>query len=162
MIRPALVVPESRRIGDLFNQMRRERKHMAIVIDEYGGTAGLVTSEELAEEVVGRLTDEWVTSRRRFSAEGGVYEIDGQTRVDEVNEALGVTCPLRPTMKRSPDSCSSSDAASRSRATSSLYRQTAVHHRQKDGRPEDRACAGGASVTSPAPCAIIATFGCLT
>jgi CBS domain containing-hemolysin-like protein len=94
VIQPALVVPESRRVGDLFNQMRRERMHMAVVIDEFGGTAGLVTSEELAEEVVGRLTDEWVTEPPEVSPlEGGAYELDGQTRVDEVNEALRANLP---------------------------------------------------------------------
>ena len=97
MIQPALVVPESRRIGDLFNQMRRERQHMAVVIDEFGGTAGLITSEELAEEVVGRLTDEWVTEPPQVARlDGGAYEIDAQTRVDEVNEALKLDLPTSP------------------------------------------------------------------
>lgn len=97
VMQPALVVPESRRIGDLFNQMRRNSQHMAIVIDEYGGTAGLVTSEELAEEVVGRLTDEWVTeSPQMAKLAGGAFEIDAQTRVDEVNEALKIDLPTAP------------------------------------------------------------------
>lgn len=97
VIQPALVTPESRRIGDLFNQMRRNRQHMAIVIDEYGGTAGLVTSEELAEEVVGRLTDEWVNDEPQMSKlAGGAFEIDAQTRVDEVNEVLKIALPTSP------------------------------------------------------------------
>jgi len=97
VIQPALVVPESRRIGPLFHQMRRERVHMAIVIDEYGGTAGLVTSEELAEEVVGRLTDEWVNEPPDVAPlAGGAYEIDAQSRVDEVNEALKLDLPTSP------------------------------------------------------------------
>jgi CBS domain containing-hemolysin-like protein len=97
VIRPALVVPESRRIGDLFNQMRRDRQHMAIVIDEYGGTAGLVTSEELAEEVVGRLTDEWVKEAPPVqTVREDVYDIDAQTRVDEVNELIGADLPTAP------------------------------------------------------------------
>jgi CBS domain containing-hemolysin-like protein len=77
--------------------LRRVRKHMAIVLDEYGGTAGLVTSEELAEEVVGRLTDEWVDEPPQVAAVGGdAFEIDAQSRIDEVNEALGVHLPLSP------------------------------------------------------------------
>ena len=97
VIRPALVAPETRRIGDLFNEMRRSRQHMAIVIDEYGGTAGLVTTEELAEEVVGRLTDEWVNEAPFVqTVREDVYDIDAQTRVDEVNEALGVDLPTSP------------------------------------------------------------------
>jgi CBS domain containing-hemolysin-like protein len=77
--------------------MRRSRQHMAIVIDEYGGTAGLVTTEELAEEVVGRLTDEWVDEQpivQRLRED--VYDIDAQTRVDEVNELIGVDLPTSP------------------------------------------------------------------
>jgi CBS domain containing-hemolysin-like protein len=97
VIHPALGVPESQRIGDLFNQMRRSRTHMAIVIDEFGGTAGMVTSEELAEEVVGRLTDEWVTEPPQVSRlEGGAFEIDAQSRVDEVNDALKLSLPTSP------------------------------------------------------------------
>jgi magnesium and cobalt exporter, CNNM family len=97
VIHPALGVPESQRIGDLFNQMRRSRTHMAIVIDEFGGTAGMVTSEELAEEVVGRLIDEWVTEPPQVSRlEGGAFEIDAQSRVDEVNDALKLSLPTSP------------------------------------------------------------------
>ena len=70
---------------------------MAIVIDEYGGTAGMVTTEELAEEVVGRLTDEWVDEAPLVQTlREDVYEIDAQTRVDEVNELLGVDLPTSP------------------------------------------------------------------
>ena len=94
LIYPAMVVPESRHVHDLFNEMRRERKQMAIVIDEYGGTAGLVTAEELAEEVMGRLVDEWVSEAPSVSAVGGgVYEIDAQSGVDEVSEALSLNLP---------------------------------------------------------------------
>jgi CBS domain containing-hemolysin-like protein len=94
VVQPVLVIPETRRIGDLFNEMRRDRQHMAIVIDEYGGTAGLVTTEELAEEVVGRLTDEWVNERPAVETlKEDVYDIDAQTRVDEVNEALELDLP---------------------------------------------------------------------
>ena len=97
LIRPALVVPESRRIGDLFNEMRRNGTHMTVVIDEYGGTAGLVTLEELVEEVMGRFTDEWVKEPPPVSAVGsGVFEVDAQSRVDEVNEALGLDLPTSP------------------------------------------------------------------
>lgn len=93
LIKPALVVPESRRIGDLFNQMRHERRQMAIVIDEFGGTAGLVTAEELAEEVVGRLVDDWVSEAPAVAPVERGFEIDAQTRVDEVNEALNLNLP---------------------------------------------------------------------
>jgi CBS domain containing-hemolysin-like protein len=94
IVKPTLVVPESRRIGDLFNAMRRDRTHMAIVIDEFGGTAGLVTAEELAEEVVGKLSDEWVSEPPAVRSIGNnIWEIDAQGRVDEVNEALQLALP---------------------------------------------------------------------
>jgi CBS domain containing-hemolysin-like protein len=74
--------------------MRHEHTQMAIVIDEYAGTAGLVTAEELAEEVMGRLTDEWVKEEPSVSTvSSGVFEINAQSRVDEVNEALGLDLP---------------------------------------------------------------------
>ena len=57
--RPAFFVPESKRIDDLLAEMRKQRVHMAIVVDEYGGTAGLVTIEDLLEEIVGEIEDEY-------------------------------------------------------------------------------------------------------
>jgi CBS domain containing-hemolysin-like protein len=97
VIKPALVAPDSRHIGDLFSEMRRDRNHLAIVLDEFGGTAGMVTAEKLAQEVVGRLTDEWVTEQPAVHPIGsGAFEIDAQGRVDEVNEALGLDLPTSP------------------------------------------------------------------
>ncbi len=97
LIRPVLMVPESRRVGDLFQEMRRTRTQMAIVIDEYGGTAGLVTIEELAEEIVGRVSDEWVQEEPEVEALGqGTFEVDAMLRVDEVNAELGLQLPESP------------------------------------------------------------------
>ena len=156
MIQPALVVPESRRIGDLFNQMRRDRQHMAIVIDEYGGTAGLVTTEELAEEVVGRLTDEWVNEAPpcRRSRED-VYDIDAQTRVDEVNELLGVDLPTSPDYETIAGFLLFQWRQIPKWATRYVYDRPgpdhdAPVHGDQDDRPEDRARAGGAGVTASA------------
>ncbi len=58
-LRPANFVPESKRVAELFREMQTEKFHMAMVIDEYGGTAGLVTMEDLLEEIVGEITDEY-------------------------------------------------------------------------------------------------------
>jgi putative hemolysin len=86
LVRPTIFVPETKEVGQLFHEMRSQRIQIAIVLDEYGGTAGIVTLEELAEEIVGRLTDEWVT-------EHPLIQVDGLMRIDEVNHELGVELP---------------------------------------------------------------------
>lgn len=94
LARPALFVPETAPVGDLFTRMRATHNQMAVVIDEYGGTAGIVTLEELVEEIVGRLSDELVAHEEpivRF--DDGSAEVDAQLRVDEVNEHLDLGLP---------------------------------------------------------------------
>jgi putative hemolysin len=94
MRKPPLVVPESKRISELFAEMRDKQVQIAIILDEYGGTAGLVTLEELVEEIVGQLSDEQVAKRspiRRVDAH--TIRVDAQLRVDEVNEALETSLP---------------------------------------------------------------------
>ncbi len=94
LIRPAFFVPESRRVGDLLPEMRAAKVHMAIVLDEYGGTAGLVTIEELIEEVVGRVSDEWVAEPLPIKPLGeGAWEVDALVRVDEINTELNLGLP---------------------------------------------------------------------
>ena len=96
IIHPAHFVPDSRKVSDLFDEMRREKIGMAIVIDEYGGTAGLVTVEELIEEVVGRVTDEWVTEESSVEARAeGVFEVNAQARLDDINAQLELNLPER-------------------------------------------------------------------
>lgn len=97
VIRPVLMVPESRRVGDLFQEMRRTRTQMAVVIDEYGGTAGLVTLEELAEEIIGRMSDEWVEEETEVEPIGeGQFEVDAMLHIDELNAELGLSLPESP------------------------------------------------------------------
>lgn len=94
MRKPPLVVPESKRVSELFAEMREKHVQIAIILDEYGGTAGLVTLEELVEEVVGQLSDELVAKGspiRRVDAH--TVRVDAQLRVEEVNEALGTSLP---------------------------------------------------------------------
>ena len=67
-MRPAMFVPESKPVDDLLREMQARRTHMAIVVDEYGGTAGLVTIEDILEEIVGEITDEYDVERRRSSS----------------------------------------------------------------------------------------------
>jgi putative hemolysin len=96
LIRPAFFVPETRPMGDLFVEMRVKQIQMAIVIDEYGGTAGLVTLEELVEEIVGRLSDELAAKPSLVETiDERTVEIDAQLRVDEINEELGLHLPER-------------------------------------------------------------------
>src|SRR6476619_6609853 len=58
-MRPATFVPDTKNAGDLLREMQQERNHVAVVIDEYGGTAGIVTIEDILEEIVGEITDEY-------------------------------------------------------------------------------------------------------
>lgn len=94
LARPALEVPETGRVADLLERMRAEQTQMALVIDEYGGTAGVVTMEQLVEEIVGRMSDELFKAKApiRKLTEGG-YQVDAQLRVDDLNEAMGWTIP---------------------------------------------------------------------
>lgn len=94
IMRQAMLVPESKRVGTLFSEMRAQKVQLAVVIDEYGGTAGLVTLEELMEEIVGRVSDELVQQEPpiRRVAEGRV-RVDASLRVDEINEELGLYLP---------------------------------------------------------------------
>ncbi len=93
-VRDAVFVPESKRVAELLREMRTQKFHMAIVVDEYGGTAGLVTLEDLLEEIVGEIVDEYDTEEpgvERLS--GGGIRAPGRTPIDDVNEVLGVELP---------------------------------------------------------------------
>lgn len=88
--RDVLMVPESRPLDDLLRDFQKERTHMAIVVDEYGGTAGLVTLEDVLEQIVGSIVDETdVFSPEIETLSEGVFLIKGVTRLDTVNENLG-------------------------------------------------------------------------
>jgi len=94
LVRPVMFVPENKRIGQLFAEMQRKNVQMAIILDEYGGTAGLVTTEELVEEIVGTLSDELVTGAEEVqSIDERTYRVDAGMRVDEVNEELALDLP---------------------------------------------------------------------
>jgi CBS domain containing-hemolysin-like protein len=94
LVRRMLVVPESRKLRPLLVDMRRERSHMALVIDEHGGTAGIVTLEDVLEELVGEIRDEYDTGELRVEPLGdGRYLVPGNLRIDETESYLGVELP---------------------------------------------------------------------
>ncbi|AMA73698.1 MULTISPECIES: hemolysin family protein [Aneurinibacillus] len=91
IIRPVERVPESIHISDLLKQMQRNRSQMAIVIDEYGGTAGLVTVEDILEEIVGEIQDEFDEERPHIEQKGDTsYSVDGRLLIEEVNDRFGL------------------------------------------------------------------------
>ncbi len=90
--RPAAFVPETKRVNELLREMQREKQHMRIVIDEYGGVAGLVTIEDLLEEIVGAITDEHETESEidaPLEEDCGVWIVPGTLEVDELQKLTG-------------------------------------------------------------------------
>lgn len=89
IMRPALFVPESQAVDDLLNELQRRRVHMAIVLDEYGGTAGLVTIEDLLEEIVGEIQDEFDEEEpMKVMVRDGEAILDGRADIDEMGELV--------------------------------------------------------------------------
>lgn len=92
--RPPLFVPEQKKVADLLREMQQQRVHMAIVVDEYGGTAGLVTIEDLIEEIVGEIVDEYDQEEPLVEPLGeDRIRVSARLPIDEVNELLGVDLP---------------------------------------------------------------------
>jgi CBS domain containing-hemolysin-like protein len=91
LLRPAVIVPESKRVPELLKQFQRQQTQIAIVVDEYGGTAGLVTIEDMLEEIVGEIRDEYdVESESVIDEGGGRFVFNGKVDIDEVNQRLNV------------------------------------------------------------------------
>jgi putative hemolysin len=94
LIRPAYFVPETKCIGEMFAEMQSQGYQMAIIIDEFGGTAGIVTLEQLVEEIVGELGDELARPGHEYeSIDEHTFQIEGSLRVEEVNEGLKLQLP---------------------------------------------------------------------
>jgi magnesium and cobalt transporter len=91
LLRPANVVPESKRLNVLLREFRENRNHMAIVIDEYGGVAGLVTIEDVLEEIVGEIEDETDHEADAFMRKlgNGDYLVKALTPIEDFNEEFG-------------------------------------------------------------------------
>ena len=92
MLRPAIFVPESKRLNVLLREFRASRNHMAIVVDEYGGVAGLVTIEDVLEQIVGDIEDEYdfdETEDNILPESSGQYRVKAQTEITDFNEEFG-------------------------------------------------------------------------
>ncbi|CAM4514080.1 MAG: hemolysin family protein [Paenibacillus macerans] len=91
LIRPIMAVPESIQISDLMKRMQRGRTQIAILIDEYGGTSGMVTLEDIVEEIVGEIQDEFDEERPGIEqVEPGVYSVDGLMLIESINDRFGL------------------------------------------------------------------------
>jgi putative hemolysin len=94
LVRPAVFVPETKRVVDLLNDMQASRNQIAIVVDEHGGTEGLVTLEDIIEEVVGEVSDEYDRVQRFVQKLGpGDWLVEGRIPVEDVHEQLGIDVP---------------------------------------------------------------------
>lgn len=90
-IRPVAFVPESKKIGVLFKELQQTKSHIAVVVDEYGGTVGIITLEDILEELVGEIWDEHdEVSRDVENVSEGVYVISGNAHVEKVFEEMGI------------------------------------------------------------------------
>ncbi|HEU5151267.1 MAG TPA: hemolysin family protein [Iamia sp.] len=94
VMRPARFVPETKRVAELLKEMQAEQFHMAIAVDEYGGTAGLVTLEDLIEELVGEIVDEFdVEDPRVEPLPDGSYRVNARLSIDDARDLLGIRLP---------------------------------------------------------------------
>ena len=93
LIRPAVFVPETKGLNDLLREFRGNRNHQAIVIDEFGRVAGLITIEDVLEEIVGEIEDEFDEDDEAgdiYALADGSWRVDGETAIERVNEAFNV------------------------------------------------------------------------
>jgi CBS domain containing-hemolysin-like protein len=94
LLRPAHFVPETKRVASLLREMQAEQYHMAIGVDEYGGTAGLVTLEDLIEELVGEIVDEYdVEDPQLERLPSGEVRVDAKLNIDDLGDLLGLDLP---------------------------------------------------------------------
>jgi putative hemolysin len=95
--RPVKFVPISKTVLSSLSEMRKERAHLAVVVDDYGGTAGIITLEDLVEELIGDIRDEYDTEQGQATTlRGGEVEVDGLLNLDEFAEQTGITLPEGP------------------------------------------------------------------
>jgi putative hemolysin len=94
IVRPAYIVPETKDLGSLLQEFRRTNNHFAVVVDEYGGTAGICTLEDLLEEIVGEIEDEFDVAEEQIEQiDDETFRVDGMFPIDEFNERFGADLP---------------------------------------------------------------------
>ncbi|RLC60068.1 MAG: HlyC/CorC family transporter [Chloroflexi bacterium] len=94
LIRPTHFVPESKHLGELLTEMRNGGYHIVMVVDEYGGVAGMVTLGELTEEIIGDIGDELIEEKKEFVVTGdNTFQLDGGFRIEEANQELRLDLP---------------------------------------------------------------------
>jgi putative hemolysin len=94
MLRPAYFIPETKNIDTLFKELQSTKNHMAMLIDEYGGFAGIVTIEDLIEEIMGNIFDEYDESAEEIKKiDQNTYLVDGLVSINDINEALNIELP---------------------------------------------------------------------
>jgi putative hemolysin len=94
VMRPVEHVPETKRVSELLRDMQSSKSHLAIVVDEFGGTAGLVTIEDLLEELVGEIVDEYDDEELMFEELGdGSWKVDGRLSVHDLSEMIDIALP---------------------------------------------------------------------
>jgi CBS domain containing-hemolysin-like protein len=94
LIRPAYFVPESKKLDSLLREFQRRRVHIAVVVDEYGGTSGIVCLEDVIEEIVGEIQDEFDNETEELlKISDGVYLCDARVNLEWLNEQLGIELP---------------------------------------------------------------------
>jgi len=92
LVRPAYYIPESKKIDEVLDEFRGKRIHMAVVIDEYGGTAGLVTLEDVIEEIVGEIEDEFDSEEKLLAwVDESTVRLDPKINLEDLEEILGIT-----------------------------------------------------------------------
>jgi putative hemolysin len=92
LLREAVFVPESKNIDDLFKSMQSQKNQMVIIMDEYGQTSGLVTMEDILEEIVGNIMDEYDHEENHIEKKGeNEYVIEGMTRLEDLEERFGIS-----------------------------------------------------------------------
>jgi CBS domain containing-hemolysin-like protein len=90
-MRPVFMVPDSKSADELLRDMQSARVHMAVVVDEYGGTSGIVTIEDVVEEIVGEIADEYDTEAPEVeSLAGGCYRVHARMHVEDFAELVGI------------------------------------------------------------------------